>query len=88
MQSDQNGYRVILAYVVLIAIILFMGKTRVGATLIYYGLVLILVFLVLTQFQFFASALAPFQQANQWLEAKPANTTPASTGGAGAGGSF
>lgn len=71
--NDQSAYRVILAYVVIGIVLLFLSRTRVGATLIYYVLVLILFFLIVTQFQFFQWALSPFRNAGQWLANRPAN---------------
>lgn len=57
--AGASVYRVILAWSIVILAIVLLSRTRAGYTVVYYSLVLMLVFLVVTQYQFFASALEP-----------------------------
>ena len=58
-----SGFTYILAYTVAIAIMVMISKTRIGYIAIYYSLSLALMFLVVTQSQFIANALAPLEVA-------------------------
>lgn len=57
--SSGNTYAWMLAWLLIIALLAFANQTALGHTIIYYALVLILVLLLVTQYQFIASALAP-----------------------------
>ena len=57
-----STYRWILGWILLIALLAFANQTETGHTILYYALVLVLVFLLVTQYQFIASALAPIGQ--------------------------
>lgn len=57
-----STYQWIFGWIVLIALLAFASQNAVGHTIIYYALVLILVFLLVTQYQFIAAALAPVGQ--------------------------
>lgn len=64
-QSSRGGpstYQWVLAWVALIGLLALASRTETGHTLIYYALVLILLILLVTQYQFIASALAPIGQ--------------------------
>lgn len=52
----------VVAWIVLILLLALANQTEIGHTIIYYALVLILVLLLVTQYQFIASALAPIGQ--------------------------
>jgi hypothetical protein len=57
--AGASVYRVVLAWAVVIVLIVLISKTRAGYAFVYYSLVLMLLFLILTQYQFFQWALAP-----------------------------
>lgn len=50
------------AWVILILLVALATQSKAGYALLYYALVLALVFLLLTQYKFIASALAPIGQ--------------------------
>lgn len=54
-----STYQWIVAWVLLIILGAMASQTVIGHTIIYYSLVLMLVFLLVTQYQFIASAFAP-----------------------------
>lgn len=58
-----SGFNYILAYTVAILLFVLISKTRIGYIAIYYALSLALIFLVVTQSQFIAHALAPLEPA-------------------------
>lgn len=57
-----NTYRWVLGWIILIGLLALANQTETGHTILYYTLVLVLVFLLVTQYQFIASALAPIGQ--------------------------
>ena len=56
------AYQWMLAWLLLIALLAFASTTEIGHTAIYYLLVLFLLFLLVTQYQFVAQSLAPVGQ--------------------------
>lgn len=57
--DNASAYRTLLAWGILLAFVMIIGKTRVGYVAIYYSECLILLFLVATQARFFKEALSP-----------------------------
>ncbi len=57
-------FRWLLGWGVILALLSFANRTRFGHTLIYYTLVLMLVFLIVTQYAFFARVLSIFGAPN------------------------
>lgn len=57
-----TSYQWVVAWVVVILLAAMVSQTESGYTAIYYGLVLILVLLLVTQYKFIATALAPIGQ--------------------------
>lgn len=55
-----STFQWLLAWVVLAVVTLLLIRTRIGYLLAYYALALSILFLVVTQYQWFASVLAPF----------------------------
>lgn len=53
------AYRYIAAWTLIIVALMLLNKTAVGHTAIYYTLVLMIVFLLITQFHAIATVLAP-----------------------------
>lgn len=65
-QGDQiSAYRWAIAWVVLIVILMFVSRLRVGYTILYYLATLTLLFILLTQYQGIAWVLNPFVQQQQ-----------------------
>lgn len=62
--TDENAstFRWLLAWAIVIVLASLANKTRIGHTIMYYMLWLLLVFLVVTQYKFIAAALAPVGQ--------------------------
>jgi hypothetical protein len=62
--TDENAstFRWLLAWAIVIVLASLANKTRIGHTLMYYMLWLLLLFLVVTQYKFIAAALAPVGQ--------------------------
>ena len=56
-----DGYAWLVAWGVLIAILTLANRTRIGHAAIYYGLVLLLFFVIVSNYRFITTALAPFQ---------------------------
>jgi hypothetical protein len=89
--SDEGPYsalRWLLAWGVLLILLSFVNRTRIGHALLYYGLALLIVFLVVTQYQWFSWALrpigAPVPQTTDSEGGEP--TAPRPGGGGGGGG--
>lgn len=55
-------YKWVLGWVLVILLLAVANQTETGHTIIYYALVLVLVFLLVTQYQFIAQALSPVGQ--------------------------
>ena len=56
-----DGYAWLVAWGVMIAILTLVNRTRIGHAAIYYGLILILFFIIVSNYRFITTALAPFQ---------------------------
>jgi hypothetical protein len=54
-----TAYKATLAYLVIIVLLWAFSKTRIGYAAIYYGLCLILLLLLVTQYRWIAAILAP-----------------------------
>lgn len=55
-----SAYQVIVAWTLVLLLLWLIAQAKIGATLIYYTLVVMILFLVLTQYQAITSLLAPF----------------------------
>lgn len=55
--TEMNTYQWVIGGLIMIALLVFMSKTDAGYRIIYYSLVLMIVFLLITQYQFIAQAL-------------------------------
>lgn len=60
--GNASTFQWLLAWAVVIVLASLANKTRIGHTLMYYGLWLLLLFLLVTQYKFIAAALAPVGQ--------------------------
>jgi uncharacterized membrane protein YgcG len=94
--DDYNTVQWLMAWAVLGVVLFLLNKTRLGHALLYYGLVLLLVFMLVTNYRWFTNVLAPFSSLRPGLvppEGTPQSGAGSSPGGAasdggGAGGSF
>lgn len=59
--SEKNTYMWLVSWVVFFLLLILAAKTRAGYTLIYYALVLLIVFLFLSEYRFFVAALTNIQ---------------------------
>ena len=57
--STSGFYQWLLAYTVIIVILMVINRTRIGHTLIYYSLALLLLLQLVLNYQWLASALSP-----------------------------
>ena len=55
----QTTYQWLIAWAIMLVLLNLINRTRIGHVTIYYSLWLMLLFLIVTQYQFIASALAP-----------------------------
>ena len=81
-KADSTNYSAmqwLVAWVVLITVLVFLARTRLGYLLIYYALAISVVILLVTQYKWFASALAPFQSLKPGVVAGSAAEEPAPT---------
>lgn len=62
MKAWDDTYKWLLAWAVAIVGLTFVNKSRLGHVFIYYWLVLLILFLVVTQYKFIAQALAPLSE--------------------------
>lgn len=60
-----SAYAWLLAWGVLLATLTLINRTRLGHAAIYYGLVLMLFFVIVSNYRFVATALAPFNTLPQ-----------------------
>lgn len=58
-ERGSKTYQWVIGWILLIALLALANQTETGHTVIYYALVLVLVFLLVTQYSFIAGALAP-----------------------------
>lgn len=58
--GNVSAYSWLLAWGVLLAVVTLINKTRIGHAAIYYALLLLLVFVVLSNYRFIQTALIPF----------------------------
>jgi hypothetical protein len=56
---DSKTYRWLLAWLIIIALVIAATRTRTGYVAVWYALVLMLVFLVVSQAQYIVSYLSP-----------------------------
>ena len=72
LEDTSNGsyptYRWLLAWAVLILVLFLLNKSRIGHLIIYYSLVLMLLFLIVTQYKWFVGVLAPFGSLGPGLQ--------------------
>jgi hypothetical protein len=63
----QQDWRWLVAWTMLALLLILLNRTQVGRVATYYALVLMIAFLIFTQFRFFADALAPFAELGPGL---------------------
>jgi hypothetical protein len=57
--AAESGYHVLLAYAIVAVSLIFLARSRAGYAAIYYSLILLILFLFVTQANWFAANLAP-----------------------------
>ena len=62
MTAWDETYKWLLAWAIAIVALTLLNKSRLGHVFIYYWLVLLIFFLVVTQYKFIVAALAPLGQ--------------------------
>lgn len=60
--TDTTTYQWVVAWILVLTLAMLALRTQMGYKLVYYGLVLVLVFLLVTQYQFITAGLAPIGQ--------------------------
>lgn len=60
--SPPTTYQWVVAWILVIVLAMLAIRTQTGYKLVYYGLVLLFIFLLVTQYQFIAAGLAPIGQ--------------------------
>lgn len=60
--SQPTTYQWVVAWLLVLVLAMLAIRTQVGYKLVYYGLVLLLIFLLVTQYQFITAGLAPIGQ--------------------------
>lgn len=63
--NTPNAYAWLLAWGVILAFLTLVNRTRIGHAAIYYGLLLMLFFVIVSNYRFIATSLAPFQTLGQ-----------------------
>lgn len=73
--EDINAaFKATLAYLVMFMLLWAFSKTRLGYAAIYYGLCLILLFLLVTQYRWIAAVLAPLSSPTPTATPQPSGT--------------
>lgn len=62
MDKETTSYQWIVAWILVICLAALAAQTEIGYTIIYYGIILLIVFLLVTQWQFISNAVAPIAQ--------------------------
>lgn len=86
--STQTDFRPLLAWIVFIGVLFAASRNTIGRAIIYYGLLLLILFVVLTQYQWFANALQPLSNLRPGLTRGKSDTPGPNDAGGGGGGSF
>lgn len=71
--DEKSTYTWLVSWIVFFALLALVSKTQIGYRLIYYGLVLLIVFLMLSESRFFVAAL---QGVKPISTVEPANFNP------------
>ncbi len=69
------AYKATVAYAVMFVLLWALSKTQAGYALIYYGLCLMIFFLLVTQYQWIAQALSPLDTSGSANPGGPINGT-------------
>lgn len=77
--ASYSSFQWLLAWVVLLTVLIFLARTRIGYLLIYYALALAIILLLVTQYKWFAGVLAPFGSLRPGVVAPDNTSSGAST---------
>ncbi|MBF6613880.1 MAG: hypothetical protein IVW55_12200 [Chloroflexi bacterium] len=75
MEQRFSTFQWMLAWVVLLVLLAALNRTRLGHAALYYALLLMLLFLLVTQFAWFKGVLAPFRSLGPGLVARTGPST-------------
>lgn len=65
--SEYTSFQWIMAWLILFILLAFFNKTRIGHLVLYYALVLMILFILVSNAGWFANILAPFQSLTPGL---------------------
>lgn len=65
--GEYTSFQWVMAWFILFILLAFFNKTRIGHLILYYALLLMIVFLLVTNAGWFASILAPFRSLGPGL---------------------
>lgn len=71
-----SGYKYILAYGILLAVLIMITRFRIGYNIVYYGLALSVMLVVVVESKFIKDALAPISTPSVAQDQVGASTTP------------
>jgi len=77
--STFSSFQWIVAWLVLLILLALLNRTKFGHVLIYYSLVVMLIFLLVTNYKWFAGVMAPFRTLTPALNPAGAAGGPASS---------
>lgn len=75
--SDYSPFQWLMAWAVLLIVLALLAQTDLGYLAIYYALALMILFLIVTQYKWFAGVLAPFGSLRPGVVAPGESPAPA-----------
>lgn len=70
MNTEENTYQFVAGWVVMIVVLVLINKSRIGHVIIYYSLLVILFFLLVTEYRQLGPLLANVQSIGQFNAAQ------------------
>jgi hypothetical protein len=65
MQTENNVFLFLLGWALMIVLLMLINKSRLGHVLIYYGLLLLIFFVIVTEYQRLAPLISSIQTIGQ-----------------------
>jgi hypothetical protein len=65
MQTENNVFLFLLGWAVMIVLLMLINKTRLGHVMIYYGLLLLIFFVIVTEYKQLAPLISSIQTIGQ-----------------------
>ena len=69
METTQSTFQFVLSWIVVITLLTFANKTRVGHVIIYYSLMLMILFILLAEYKQIAPLISGIQSVGQYTTA-------------------